>query len=437
MVISRFFNKFKLQEDLTKVWDQCHAHLRPSRDHLELSATEFESCPLCSDKKSIRILAHLRFGADCWLNESEILYCYGCDHYVLHSDQIENYQNQAIQWAKDKGDSSGQYNHVTAVDARLWTVSPTVLNLEPTTRCNFKCWYCIGRHMKQEDLSFEDYVKILDHSPTIKVIAIVGEGEPLLHKQFFDMVKLAKQKKIRVVSLSNGSAFAPGVVKKICESGLDYISVSIDSADPETFAQSRIGGDLDKVWAGIERLVNYRNKHGFKYPVVGLKGSLFTHTKEELPKIISEAKKRGMDFLEGFQPLNPKQSYVDIYPEKKKKLLYDVKDVGQKIAQDALESEIPSCAEFFDRENVNISIAGRRNRLRLNCDEEWLYSLLSGDVTPCCQIKTPFDKEWNLVRNPLEDILTNHHYENMRFNLWNGIFLPDCDGCYKTKPNKP
>jgi len=427
-----FFNFGQPTTDLTKIWDQCHAHLRPLSDHLQLQEAEFETCPLCNDRKSIRILAHLRFGPDCWLNNSEVLYCYNCDHYTLPSNQTENYQDQIIQWTKDKGLSTQKYNQITAVDARLWTLSPTVLNLEPTTRCNFNCWYCIGRTMKQEDLSFENYVSILDHSPTIKVIAIVGEGEPLLNKRFFDMVKLAKERNIRAVSLSNGSALTQSVVKKICESGLDYLSVSIDSIDPETFAQSRIGGDLNRVWAGIERLVNYRDRHGFKYPVIGLKGSLFTYTKNELPQIIKEAKKRGIDYLEGFQPLNPKQSYVDIYPEEKRALLDDVKDVGQIIARDASDSKLPGSSEFFNRENINFSFFGKRNRLRPNCDEEWVYSLLSGDITPCCQIKYPFDDKWNIIRNPLESILANHHYENMRFNLWNGIFLPDCDGCHKT-----
>jgi len=427
-----FFNFGQPTTDLTKIWDQCHAHLRPLSDHLQLPEAEFGSCPLCNDRKSIRILAHLRFGPDCWLNNSEILYCYGCDHYALLSDQIENYQALAAQWAKDKGASSRKYDQVTAVDARLWTLSPTVLNLEPTTRCNFNCWYCIGRHMKQEDLSFNDFSKILNNYPTLKVLALVGEGEPLLHKRFLDMVKLAKRKGIRVVSLSNGSALTPSVVKKICESGLDYISVSIDSADSEIFKQSRINGDLHKIWAGIERLAQYRNEHGFKYPVISLKGSLFTHTRDEIPGIIQEAKKRGVDFLEGFQTLNPKKSYIDIYPEDKKTLLEDVEDVRQAIARDMKKSALPSAFEFFNREGIKISFGGKRNRLRNNCDEEWLYSLLSGDVTPCCQIKKPADKAWNISSNPVASILTSQRYENMRFNLWNGIFLPDCDGCHKT-----
>lgn len=54
---------------------------------------------------------------------------------------------------------------VEAVDARLWSRTPTMINIEPTTRCNFNCWYCVGRHMEQADIRVEDFEKMLDNLP--------------------------------------------------------------------------------------------------------------------------------------------------------------------------------------------------------------------------------------------------------------------------------
>jgi MoaA/NifB/PqqE/SkfB family radical SAM enzyme len=273
---------------------------------------------------------------------------------------------------------------------------------------------------------------VLDNFPSLKMVALVGEGEPLMHKRFYEMVGIAKKRGIRVSTISNGSAFSQSVVKKICESGLDYISISIDSVDPETFAQSRIDGDLNKVWVGIERLAKYRNENGFKYPVIGLKGTLFTHTRDEMPRILSEAKEHGVDVVEAFQPLNPKKSYMNIYPPDKAALLDDYNDINARIQEGYASGILPSVLEFAQREQLQISSAGTRNPLRKNCDEEWIYSLLSGDVTPCCQIKDPVDPAWNIANHPLQEILKNEAYENMRFNLWNGLFLSDCEGCSKT-----
>lgn len=287
--------------------------------------------------------------------------------------------------------------------------------------------------MKQEDIDFDGFVAALDNFPTLKILALVGEGEPLMHKRFFEMVQIAKARGIRVVTLSNGSAFSESVIRKICESELDYISISIDSVDPATFAESRIDGDLNKVLEGIQRLTAFRDANGYKYPMIGLKGTLFDHTRDQLPVIADTAKRFGVDMVEAFQPINPKQSYVEIYPADKLHLLKQSQSVAEKIGSDLGKLTLPTIEAFAKRENMAVSNCGPANGLRPNCNEEWIYSLLSGDVTPCCQIKDPMDKEWNIFEHSIDDIQNNHHYENVRFNLWNGIFLTACDGCYKTR----
>ena len=421
----------KRDENITALWNRCHDHLIPNEAHLALPADEFHACPLCSSPRSVHIRADLRFGPDHWQHEASVFYCFDCRSYSLPLAERE--RHAALAQGDGAERRSPAYRELTAVDARLWSRTPTVLNLEPTTRCNFNCWYCIGRHMKQEDIDFDGFTRALDNFPTLKILALVGEGEPLLHKRFFDMVRLAKERGIRVVTISNGSPFSESVVRKLCEAEVDYISISIDSTDPATFAASRLEGDLDKVWEGIARLTKYRDANGYKYPLIGLKGTLFTHTKNEMPGIMAEAKRHGVDVVESFQALNPKTSYRKIYPVEHLALLEDYDQISEKICEGYQCGTLPSVVELAQRENMQISNSGRSNGLRKNCDEEWLYSLLSGDVTPCCQIKTPMDEEWNIFRRSVGDILQNHHYENVRFNLWNGIFPSACEGCSKTR----
>ncbi len=421
-------------ENVSALWEKAHSHLRPQEPQLPLPETDYHECPLCRARRAVRIRSRLRFGADYWQDDASLLYCYQCGDYALPRVERKDYADRAQAWAHVANPgASASYASLTAVDARLWSRKPKFLNLEPTTRCNFNCWYCIGRHMKQEDIDFDGFVRALDNFPGLEVLALVGEGEPLLHKRFFDMVRVAKGKGIRVATISNGSAFSESVVTKLCESGVDYISISIDSTDPETFAASRLDGDLAKVWQGIERLATYRDANGYKYPQVGLKGTLFTHTRNEMPAIAEEAKRRGVDVIESFQSLNLKRSYIEIYPADKLGLLDDAPEIAAAINDGYAGVALPSVVEFAQRENLPISNSGTRNGLRPNCDEEWIYSLLSGDVTPCCQIKQPMDEKWNIFNHPIDEILSNQHYENVRFNLWNGIFMRACEGCSKTK----
>ena len=422
-------------ENVTALWNRSHPHLQPLTSELPVPDSEFCSCPLCSKTKALRGRAHIRLGPDCWSEDSSVLHWYECHQYSLPQDEHQSHVAQAIQWASQNRPevNSSEYRVLTAINARLWSRSPTVLNIEPTTRCNFSCWYCIGRHMKQEDIDFDGFVTALNNFPTLRILALVGEGEPLMHKRFFDMVQIAKERGIRVVTLSNGSPFSESVIKKLCESQVDYISISIDSTDPATFSESRIDGDLNKVLDGIQRLTSYRDSHGYKYPLLGLKGTLFDHTRDEMPAIASAAKKCGVDMVESFQSLNPKRSYIEIYPADKMHLLKESPAIAAKINADYSSLNMPGIVEFAQRENMAISNCGPGNGLRPNCNEEWIYALLSGDVTPCCQIKDPMDHEWNIFNNSIDDIQNNQHYENVRFNLWNGIFLKTCDGCSKTK----
>jgi MoaA/NifB/PqqE/SkfB family radical SAM enzyme len=277
---------------------------------------------------------------------------------------------------------------------------------------------------------------VLDNFPSLKAIALVGEGEPLLHKGFFTMADMARERGIRVLMLSNGSAFSESVVRKLCESQIAYVSVSIDSIDPATFAQSRIDGDLARIWEGIDRLRRYRDRHGYTYPKIGLKGTLFTHTEDQLLDIVREAKQRGVDLFESFQPLNPKASYVQIYPAAGRQQLSQVERVARRIDEQTAmaRSLLPSAVDFCVAEDVPASNSGRPNGMRAGCDEEWIYSLLDGHVTPCCQVKDVIDPDWNLFEHSMQDILRNARYENMRFNLWNGLFPAYCTGCSKTRP---
>lgn len=422
--------------DITSLWQQAHPHLTPLREHLPLADMQTGAT-----NSSFSVLAHLDF-----FDPNQGFRRYERAQIICHkasavADTTPPVQTPRYSLAPDTWAQACTSLNLPlgtppiAVNARLWSAEPTFLNIEPTTRCNFACWYCVGRHMEQADITPETFASVLDHFPTVKAIALVGEGEPLMHKGFFEMAQLARDRGIRVLTLSNGSTFSSSNVAKICEAGISYISISIDSIRPEEFASSRIEGRLEQVLTGIRRLADYRDQNGYKYPRIGLKGTLFTHTENELPEIAQMAKAYGADIFESFQPLNPMVTYVPIYPTHHLKQLNEVGRVAHAINRDTARAHqlLQPVADFCEQENIRLDKNGTQNGVRPNCDEEWIYTLLSGDITPCCQIKTPPSPNWNLAKRPLIDILSDADYENMRFNLYNGLFPDYCRGCWKTR----
>lgn len=412
--------------NLTELWNSAHPHLMPyaSTDAFQTDAKEL--CAVCGREHAQAIGAHIQFQNALWAQNVDILFCPEEKTFHLPLSRLHACQL-----------SLGLTEHdlPTAVDGRLWMRSPAVLNIEPTTRCNFSCWYCVGRHMDQEDIELQNFCKMLDNFSTLSAIALVGEGEPLLHKDFFRMVALATERKVQVLTISNGSAFSKSVVRQLCETGVRYVSISIDSHIPEEFSSSRIDGNLEKVWSGIRQLREYRDANGFEYPKIGLKGTLFSATRQHLKKIVDAAIENGVEIFESFQPLNPKTSYIQFYPKKHLSELETIDAVQSDIVNDSAYgmSRMKSFQDFCSEEGLPFfPNTHQRNRGR-SCNETWLYSLLSGNVTPCCQIKLPPERDWNIFERPVESILSDTSYENMRFNLWNGVFPNYCNGCWKTR----
>lgn len=404
-------------EDVTAIWQRCHPHLRPLEVSLPVDGV---TDPV------VKVVAHVRVGERDWFDMVQISYDRVSQRFLLTADDRRAALGDRTDLLKAP---------VTAINARLWSNTPTMINIEPTTRCNFNCWYCVGRHMKQDDIRVEDFERMLENFPSVKTIALVGEGEPLMHKDFFAMAQMAKNRNINVMIISNGSAFSQSVVKQLCETEVAYVSISIDSFDPKTFATSRLDGDLDKILRGIRRLRDYRDVNGYKFPKIALKGSLFSHTKDQLPAIVDMAKAAGVEIFESFQALNPMKTYMQIYPTAQISQLPFVNDVAQAIERDSHYGRkvLQPMEEFLKEYKIEFSHPVTPNPLRKNCDETWLYSLLSGDVTPCCQIKTQISPKWNIFENRVDEIQADSEYENIRFNLWNGIFPSYCDGCWKTR----
>lgn len=411
--------------DITDAWNRSHPHLIPLARALPLAPGD--CCPLPDGRRGVKLTANLRLASGHWLKEAQVTWDPEQERFLFLPDDRSR---SVAEMARDQHGLN-----VEMVDARLWFSEPTFLNIEPTTRCNFACWYCVGRHMKQEDILIEDFGRVLDSFPSVKTIALVGEGEPLLHKGFFEMAEMARARGIKVMIISNGSAFSRSVIAKLCETQVAYVSISIDSADPSKFARSRLEGDLSRIWQGIENLRRYRDENGYRYPVIALKGTLFSHTIDELPSIIDAAKSHGVEVFESFQPLNPMKTYVPIYPREMLPQLGAIDSVAAAINRDAKYGNrvLQSMADFCANAGIDFAKSGRANALRRNCDEQWIYSLLSGDVTPCCQVKMPINSKWNLFDHRIEDILAEPEYENLRFNLWNGFFPSYCEGCWKTR----
>jgi len=151
--------------------------------------------------------------------------------------------------------------------------------IEPTTRCNFTCGFCAGRSMRQGDLGWETFERFLAINPDLQHVELQGEGEPLMHPRFFDMVSACRARGIRVSLISNGSMFTREKVDRLIGDAVESIHVSLESSDEDEFQTIR-GGKLSKVVEGLRLLIARRREHGRDRPVVGFSVTVLRRTLE-------------------------------------------------------------------------------------------------------------------------------------------------------------
>lgn len=135
------------------------------------------------------------------------------------------------------------------------------LFLELTLRCNENCVHCGSRCGKQsgKELTLEQYKVFLnkikrDFGTHGLQLCITG-GEPLLRKDFFDIMGYAHSLGYHWGMTSNGTLIDKSVAAKLEECGMGTISVSLDGMRETHDAFRRTPGGWDAAVRGINALI--------------------------------------------------------------------------------------------------------------------------------------------------------------------------------------
>lgn len=126
-----------------------------------------------------------------------------------------------------------------------------------TNKCNLKCKHCGAVNLKQENLIEKiNLEKIINYiSEFIEEVHILG-GEPLVQPNIFTCINLLKKNNIKVKLITNGQ-FDDSISKKLIESNVDFILISIDGLEEEN-DKIRGNNSWDKSKKFLDSLIKYR-----------------------------------------------------------------------------------------------------------------------------------------------------------------------------------
>ena len=305
--------------------------------------------------------------------------------------------------------------------ARRLAYRPVVISVVATSNCTLSCDMCPThsrnvpknykwRQTAARDMDLALFKRGLDMFPEALEVHIIGSGEPLLNKDFFEMVRYASDKrKMDVKTFSNGTTIRPNIAG-ILESGLDGITVSINGHTAGEF--SRMTGMPPKVFddivAGTKELIEAKKKTRPEFRVK-LSFIIDKTNYSGMPEMAALALRLGADhvFFCNFLPC----LYGDLTPDKRVITTSD-RDIVEFIRK-TKQSLDPSVRGKFDFPPV-IDTSSAENRCR--CHFEQVRFDGEGNVSSCSMM--------------LLNMEGSGHIDAP--DCWNSIFLQEMRGKFIT-----
>jgi radical SAM protein with 4Fe4S-binding SPASM domain len=297
------------------------------------------------------------------------------------------------------------------------------VHLTMTQRCNLDCLMCVRPHahgLVEADVTEAILGPVLDAGPALSSVSAMGLGEPLLNPRFCQIVQDFK----RVMPLhgtvgtnTNGTLIDHRLAEQLVETGLNWISFSLDGATKETTERIRRGLDFDRVLRGIEHVVDYRLKSARKNLSLGSNFVIQEHNLSEIPEFVRLAGSLGLDYVS----FNHRRDF----PSGR----FVIQDV------DTLAQLFRAATDEGTRNGVKLGLPGLRKHREPRCTfMEMTYVTLAGDVIPCCRVllettPEPTIKFGNVKEKPLLEIWEDPAYRAFRRQVVEGD-LPDyCKPC--------
>ncbi|MCX6290758.1 MAG: SPASM domain-containing protein [Bacteroidetes bacterium] len=312
-------------------------------------------------------------------------------------------------WNAVKVFSSYYYSKAFSIPAHRGL--PVALSIEPTTSCNLRCPECPSglrsfsrpTGMLDENFFREIIDQVSDH---VLYLTFYFQGEPFLNPAFTNMLAYASSKKIFTATSTNAHYLDDATARKVVESGLDKLIISIDGTSQETYEQYRIGGSIEKVLEGSKRVVEWKRKLKSKTPHLIFQFLVLKHNEHETGKVKRIADAIGVDDV--------------VF---KTAQVYDYENGNQLVPSN----------EKYSRYRKNKDGTWKiKNKLLNHCWKMWHSCVITwdGKIVPCCFDKDAAHVMGDLKEKNLSEIWNHDSYRQFRSAiLQNRSEIDICKNC--------
>ena len=318
------------------------------------------------------------------------------------------------------------------------------IQVEVSSSCNAACVYCphtvyrdawLNRH-----LPVDLFERLMADEAKPRLIYLQGWGEPLLHPDFLDLVRMAKSAGRNLGTTTNGMLLDPPTAFELVECGMDIVAFSLAGVD-ERNDVVRKGTRIGQVLDAIHVLNEAKRSLGRDVPKIHVAYMLLRSgldTVEQLPSVLRE---RGVNQVVistlDFVPCRDLENETVIPGTSRE--YSDLRGRLEALSAEGKRWGLEICSQIY-----------RPGKRRLTCTENVqraLYVSSDGAVSPCPFTNLPVSGAVHMHRAgetpyrplalgnvreaTLTDIWRHKTYRRFRRSFYDGGLPIRCETCPK------
>jgi sulfatase maturation enzyme AslB (radical SAM superfamily) len=181
---------------------------------------------------------------------------------------------------------------------------PFIAHINTVPFCNIRCPGCYLQTNKNDSnatkkiMVFDEYREVIDKlSPYLMLVVLYDEGEPLLNKDIFKMIRYNHHLNINTSIATNLSMELSDIqIDNLVSCGLDRLQVAMDGITADIYEQYRIGGNLDRVKNNLQRILESKKRQHSKYPSITIQYIDFGFNSHQMQAVKAYSQEIGAAF---------------------------------------------------------------------------------------------------------------------------------------------
>lgn len=298
---------------------------------------------------------------------------------------------------------------------------PLYVKIKLTYGCNLRCEMCNHwRERREKPLSFECFMNLLDDLATLGCRKVhFSGGEPFLQPRLLELIERTAELGMRATLTTNGTLLDKALAKRLVQSGVRGVNVSIDS--PVRKVHDRVRG-VNGAWKKACKAARYLRRYASKGKVTIRINTVVSRLNyRSLAGMPDFADDLGADALNLIgvddhcgEHIMLNRTHIEAYN----------REIAPQVAERAMALGLikgEAQAYPFGRSPSAIKRARRGEYAfgwydRFPCFAPWTHSLVdyNGQVYVCCMTRERIQPLGDLRNNAFKEIWTDEPYRRIR-----------------------